>query len=366
MKTRKLLIVFAILEYSISLNGQVGINTTSPASTLDILAKNATGTATSVDGLLIPRVDRERAQSMSGIPVSTLIYVNNITTGAQAGVASNIDAVGYYFYNGSAWTKLNPTSSNTNVYNVDGTLTENRVINMGGNKFTFKGNSTHAFSVAGNTLSVDAANKRIGIGTATPSNLIHVTGTDPMRLEGITTGDKIKDKLMVLDASGVVKTINALGSLSVPDPAIFRLESNQNNFLNGQGSGGYQVVPMSLIKNTIPGLTYNASSSVITFPAGMYQLTFVYEASHSNQGCTISSYFVDFPLDSGFQRVHNTASHVEGGLSVHGNVITYSTMVPANKGWQIRLGRGQSGNCGGSGMILNGGSTQLLVFRVGN
>lgn len=368
MKNSKLFSVLAILAYSMNLNGQVGINTSSPTSTLDVMAKNTTGTATTVDGLLIPRVDRQRAQSMNAIPISTLIYINSIATGSQTGIAANVDAVGHYFYDGIAWSKLNSasTNSNVNVYNVDGAITENRVVHMGAKKFTFKGTSTNAFSVAGTTLSVDAANDRLGIGTITPSNKLHITGNNPLRLEGITTGDKQTDKLMVLSATGVVKTISTLASLSIPDPAIFKLATDQNNFLNGYGAGGSQVVPMSFVKSTIPGLTYNAGSSTITFPAGTYQITFVYEASHNNTGCTLSSYFVDFPLTSGFQRVHNTAAHVQGGLSVHGNAITYTTTLPANTNWEINLGRGQSGNCGGTGMILNAGSTQLLVFRMGD
>lgn len=92
---------------------QVGVNTTTPSSTLDITARNATGTSTIVDGILIPRVDRQRAQSMTSVPSSTLIYVNNIATGAQTGTAINIDAVGFYSYNGNAWAKFGTTTNNT-------------------------------------------------------------------------------------------------------------------------------------------------------------------------------------------------------------------------------------------------------------
>jgi len=123
---------------------------------------------------------------------------------------------------------------------------------------------------------------------------------------------------------------------------------------------------MSVVKNSIPGLTYNAGTSTITFPAGTYQMTVVYEATHNNTGCTISSYFVDFPLDATTTRIHNTAAHSEGALSNHGGTVTYATTIPLNRAWQIQLGRGQSGNCSGTGMSLAANSTQLLVFRIGD
>lgn len=113
---------------------QVGINTPSPASTLDITAKNATGTTADVDGLLVPRVDRQRAQSMTGTPVSTLIYVNSIATGTQAGTAANIDAVGYYYYDGTVWTKLNTP---VNIYTSNGTLATSRTVTTAGNQLSF-------------------------------------------------------------------------------------------------------------------------------------------------------------------------------------------------------------------------------------
>ncbi|KPH12470.1 hypothetical protein [Chryseobacterium sp. ERMR1:04] len=208
---------------------------------------------------------------------------------------------------------------------------------------------------------------RLGVGTITPANALHVKASaDPVKLEGVGNGDTTTDRLLVLDPTGVVKSIKTLGGLSIPNPAVFRLETSQNNFLTGAGGGASQIVPMSLVKNTIPGLTYNSSSSTITFPAGTYELMFVYEGTHNASGCTVSSYFVDFPLDSSTQRIHSTAAHSSGSNSQHGGSIAYATSIPAGKTWTISLGRGSSGNCWDAGMTLRSVSTQFLVFRIGD
>ncbi|SHK55534.1 hypothetical protein [Chryseobacterium polytrichastri] len=501
--------IIALFAFSSASYAQVGINTNTPNSSLDIAAKNATGTSANIDGLLLPRVDRQRAQSMTAIPTSTMIYVNNAVTGTQTGNAVNIDAVGYYYYNGLAWVKLeNPSGTvftNLNIYNGDGTLQGNRIVTQGANTLAFTASAVNAFSVDATTFSVDATNKRIGVGTIAPKQQIHITETgsttgiansfisglavtgtgsaagfsgpgfylentsaaagsklfkmnyslnatepilnfqavsdnastsvlqmltltrsgklginatvspasnltvngnaavgnsyigiaaptngaivqgnvgvgnsaptnalhvtaaaNPLRLEGTGAGVTTTDKLMVLDATGVVKTIGTLSALSIPNPAIFRLATAQADFLNGVAAGGSSVVPMAVVKNTIPGMTYNTTTNTITFPAGTYQMTFVYEATHGATGCNISSYFVDFPLNGSTQRVHSTAAHGEGNLSNHGGTITYATTVPANATWQIALGRGQSGNCSGLGMSLAAVSTQVLVYRIGD
>ncbi|REC50327.1 hypothetical protein [Chryseobacterium pennipullorum] len=214
-----------------------------------------------------------------------------------------------------------------------------------------------------NDVAVTAAGN-MGIGITVPTNKLHINATNPLRLQGLTAGVAATDPLVVADTNGVLKTIGTLGSLSIPIPAIFRLETAQSDFLSGQGIGGSQAVPMSLVKNSIPGLTY--AGNTITFPAGTYQLTFIYEGTHNAAGCTVSSYFIDFPLNSGSTRIHNTASHIQGAASSHGGTVTYATTVPAGRNWSIQLGRGQSGNCMGAGMTLAATSTQLLVFRIGD
>ncbi|BAP32721.1 uncharacterized protein CHSO_3684 [Chryseobacterium sp. StRB126] len=122
-------LLFPLLVYA-----QVGMNIPMPAATLDVTAKNATGTTSNVDGLLIPRVDRERAQSMTSVPTSTLIYVNSIATGTQTGTAASIDAIGYYYFDGTAWAKLNMP---VNIYTSNGTLAGNRIVTTAGNTLRF-------------------------------------------------------------------------------------------------------------------------------------------------------------------------------------------------------------------------------------
>lgn len=94
-----------ILSFFLSITtftySQVGVGTTTPAATTDIVAVNPTGVTTNVDGILIPRVDRQRAQSMTAIPNATMIYVSSIATGAATGQASNITSTGFYSFDTS-------------------------------------------------------------------------------------------------------------------------------------------------------------------------------------------------------------------------------------------------------------------------
>lgn len=130
---------------------QVGINTTIPAATLDVVARNIS--PTSVDGIIAPRVDRLRASTMSGVQNGTLIYVNDVSTGTATGQASNITATGYYYFEGSAWQKFaGNTGGSGNIYDTDGTLTGNRNVKLGSYNLGFTG--------SGN----------VGIGTATPNS----------------------------------------------------------------------------------------------------------------------------------------------------------------------------------------------------
>ncbi|WP_278380580.1 hypothetical protein [Chryseobacterium arthrosphaerae] len=65
---------------------------------MDVTAKNKTGTASSIDGILFPRVDRQRAQSLVGIPISTMIFIDDISTGSQQGSAINVASNAFYYF----------------------------------------------------------------------------------------------------------------------------------------------------------------------------------------------------------------------------------------------------------------------------
>ncbi|MDR6403289.1 MULTISPECIES: chitin binding peritrophin-A domain-containing protein [Chryseobacterium] len=158
---------------------QVGLNTADPKATLDIMAKNATGTSTTPEGLLIPRVDRQKAQSMTGVRTSTLIFVDNISTGSATGTAANIDNVGFYHFDGTRWIRLNfdpVLYAPVNLYNTDGTLEGNRIVSQSDKSLSFTATASNAFSVDGDTFSVDAKANRIGIGTITPAERVDVKG----------------------------------------------------------------------------------------------------------------------------------------------------------------------------------------------
>ncbi|AZA53537.1 hypothetical protein [Chryseobacterium sp. G0201] len=168
----KITLTLALIVGGIA-QAQVGFNTTTPKATIDIVAKSTTGATP--EGLLVPRVSRQKAQTMTGVETSTLIYVNDIA-GTAAGSGVNINAVGYYYFNGTLWVK---TDNDNNIYNTNGNLTGNRTVNQVGNTLAFTSTATTGtshFSVDGTTLNVDARNNRIGMGTAAPETILDING----------------------------------------------------------------------------------------------------------------------------------------------------------------------------------------------
>ncbi|KYH06727.1 hypothetical protein A1704_23220 [Chryseobacterium cucumeris] len=168
---KKSLLPVAIILLGNIMFGQVGINTVSPKSSLDITAKNPIGTSTNVEGILIPRVDRQRALSMTSVESSTLIYVNDISSGTATGQASNIDAVGFYYFDSSAskWTKLN-------IGGVTADFTPDAFIDDSTNSMVKLGaNSSGGSRVSGSDF-VIKDNGSVGIGIDSPTQKLDVAG----------------------------------------------------------------------------------------------------------------------------------------------------------------------------------------------
>jgi len=213
------IVLLALMCCSGFVFSQVGINTTSPQTTFDIQAKKPTGTDGSPEGLLVPRIDRQRAQSMTNIPVSTLIHINDFSTGSQSGTAVNIDTEGYYFFDGVAWVKMITANNIQNVYKNDGSLSGNRIVTQNDKKLAFRGTATNAFSVDNLTLSVDAQNHRVGLGTDAPTAALDLKGA--ARLRDINTNEGAnKDRVLVSDNAGYIKTV-----YDVPRRAVYHTSS---------------------------------------------------------------------------------------------------------------------------------------------
>ena len=127
--------------------GKVGVNTDSPKATLDIQPSpvNSLPTATTNEGVLIPKLSKTRVANIATPEDATMIYVSDVTyTGTNPAVA-DITSKGFYYYDAdpvmptnSKWKKLN-VNAGTNLYNTDGALTDNRTVDMNGKNISFIG-----------------------------------------------------------------------------------------------------------------------------------------------------------------------------------------------------------------------------------
>jgi len=181
---RKTITLLATIASTFAI-AQVGINNTNPQATLDITAKTSDGSKP--EGIIAPRLTGDQIQSAdaqyTASQAGTLVYATAAAT-APAGKTANITAVGYYFFDGSIWQRVT-TGAGTNIYNADGSLSADRIVDMPNRRLAFTPSGTqltNQFNIDGTTLSVDALNNRIGIGTIAPTHDVSIHGVNSTNL----------------------------------------------------------------------------------------------------------------------------------------------------------------------------------------
>lgn len=170
------ILVLIVVGLSVSTNAQMGIGTTSPhsSSILDLTSTSS--------GLLIPRM--------------TNTQMNDITTPATGLIVYNTTNSCIYFYDGATWVSTCASASNYWTTAGNSSLTIN--------KFLGSTDATDLNFRTNNTLRmVLASSGNLGIGVASPSNTLTISGTNPFRMLG-STHDAAIDTVLVINSSGVV------------------------------------------------------------------------------------------------------------------------------------------------------------------
>lgn len=93
---------------------QVGINTTTPKATLDIVGKPTSTIA--VDGVIVPRLTGDQLKSKDAVYTSadqtgSIVYVTQ-PVGTASTKTTYVTAAGYFFFDGTYWQKINVSAYN--------------------------------------------------------------------------------------------------------------------------------------------------------------------------------------------------------------------------------------------------------------
>jgi len=236
----KLAILFFL--FSVVSMAQVGIGTPAPAATLDITAANLTGTT--VDGLLVPRVSRLRAQTMTGTPTSTVLYVNDISTGTATGTTINVTALGFYFFNGTVWEKLG--SGATNAWNVTGNSGLSGTTNFLGTTdavdLAFRRNNAAAGKIGATSTSLGANALTAGVATNNAA-----FGTNALALSTGADNVAVGNGTLAANTAGIQNTGIGNAALAV-------------NTANASTAVGFQALAANTLGNNGTAFGFQALS----------------------------------------------------------------------------------------------------------
>ncbi|MFZ4927963.1 hypothetical protein [Chryseobacterium sp. Mn2064] len=117
---------------------QVGINTATPKATLDVTGYPAD--TSKLDGVIVPKIsgDQLAAKIYTAEQTGAILYTTSAAS-SLTGQVINVDAAGFYYYDGTKWMKAGASATAPNIYNSNGTLTGPRTVSLNGNSLNFSG-----------------------------------------------------------------------------------------------------------------------------------------------------------------------------------------------------------------------------------
>lgn len=121
---KKLLLPVIIIATSMKIHAQVGVNTSTPAATLDVVGKP--GEQTVPDGFIAPRLTRAQliAKTIYGSnQQGAIVYVTD-ASGTTTAATAKVTGAGYYYFDGTIWQAIGGTPVvPTEPWNIQGSNT---------------------------------------------------------------------------------------------------------------------------------------------------------------------------------------------------------------------------------------------------
>lgn len=213
-------LLFTAIAFSLTLiiNAQVGINTDSPKTTIDVVGKPTE--TTSLDGIIAPRItgNQLKAKSYTSTEKGAFVYVTDAAT-PDAGsttlptYAANLTSEGYYFWDGNKWVKL----ASGNFWGTEGNSGTNSTSNFLGTTdnqaLNLRTNNTDKVTIL--------PNGSVGIGTTTPTAKLNLKGGKMLIESWYNTGHvAYKETVGRLLLAGETNSPGGLGGATPGDALI--------------------------------------------------------------------------------------------------------------------------------------------------
>jgi len=167
---KKYLLSIMALSLGVAANSQIGINTTSPKTTMDIqsLKDPVTGLLDNSKhiGLKAPSLTRTELTANTAVygtdQIGSIVYISDISGGNILGQRANINSTGYYYFDGSVWKKMIDSNRNTSVFKA------------------FKGGSWNLLTLTGgwNRVPLVNADRQMGAASLLNANGEYVVPSD--------------------------------------------------------------------------------------------------------------------------------------------------------------------------------------------
>ncbi len=226
---KKVLLLVYFMSHIV--NAQVGVGTTDPKSTLEVVG-NPSNT-TSKDGFIPPKLQRSQLIAKTGYGVDqtgAVVYVTDIS-GTTNTATAKVTTTGYFFWDGDSWEPIGSSGDGRNMYTDNGSLSNDRVVSQGIRTLSFNSTATSGtshFNVDSGTLNVDANNNRIGVGNTAPSLTLDVTTTTGI---GLKTSNATQWDHLMFNTGPTSSSISAGGA---EDGLQFRVGSSASGSYGGQ------------------------------------------------------------------------------------------------------------------------------------